>query len=175
MLHSIVFLTLPPHMFQACPWWRLLPATRTPTRGRSSTPFPQAAHEMLNTLESRAPRSWRSQINRPRRRPSTKLPPYSLRLLLQSQPCKLRALRLKSRDSAVRCHQPKRPWSRLSQTLCPSPQKPLADKRPLVVRSRTDPKVVQLSRLANPQATPTMTPTRRSATKKLISSVMAIS
>ena len=95
-------------------------------------------------------------------------PPPALAASAAASQASHAALQIAAYGSSVRST--KAPRLRLSQLPCPTPLKPPAEQRPRAMRPRPEAMVMQLSRLADPQATWTMILKRRNLTRRLISS-----
>ena len=156
-------------------WWLLPLATNTQTHCSPIVAFPPVACESLNTRDSHVPRqrpqrllSWRRHLIRPS--------PQHARLLLPMQPRQcLKPRRNSLHPVAPRCYRIRCPRLYLSRfprlIYLESP----AEKLPRAEPPRAEPRVVELNRLADLQAIPTMTPTRRNAIGRLTSSEKASS
>ena len=144
-------------------WWPQSLATHTQTHCSSSvTSFPVAC-ESLISRDSHVPRQLPQRLL-PRRRPSTRSPPQRARSLLSMQFRQCLKPRCNSlRPVAPRCYRTRRSRRHLSRFPRLNYLESPAEKLPRAELPRTEPRVVELSRLADPQAIPTMTPTRRNA------------
>ena len=97
---------------------------------------------------------------------SVAAPPPALADLLAAAQASLETLQVEKSSSIALPSQA--PFAATHSAPCPTPLRPLAQKRPRAVRLHLDPKAVQLRRYADPQATKTTLLTRKDLTRKSI-------